>query len=202
MSVLPYPRLYIGSYATDLMKHIKGKGFKIFDTRVDCNEEVSISLLMDMFFEYVEPFYQTGMDVPLVLGDLSVMSKTQPPRLLKFLEEAKVKICLFATYDNVLDTIVSRCPTVLKSKQDLTNVRWRGLSSYDKDDPEQKTPYTELDEMIKERKASKSPMREEEILSRMATICPELYIQKNVFSNTSINYKTIPIIRDVLNKFN
>ena len=67
------------------------------------------------YYQFVEP------NTPLVIYDLSILSKKALNRLLKFLEEYKHPIILGASVDNFDNILLSRIKTYIRFSKDSTS---------------------------------------------------------------------------------
>lgn len=73
---------------------------------------------LDEIRELVDYYHGvSALDYPLVIGDLSFLPNTKMAEalLLKFLEESRLNIIIYATHDTLSGVILSRMRTIIKS---------------------------------------------------------------------------------------
>lgn len=95
-----YPRLYIGRAAQEFKKRM--------NLRV-------IQVTKDSITDFLDYYSNIPMMInPLVIEDLYTLSFDCQSRLLKFIEDTKLKIILLSSEDNIIPTVLSRMSLVYK----------------------------------------------------------------------------------------
>lgn len=95
-----FPKLFVGGAAQSFKSYIKKNNFN-YEINYISDREDLVSLI-ETFSKYKE------YHLPVIISDISFLSKKDQSLLLKFMDDSKLNIILLASRDNILGTIISR----------------------------------------------------------------------------------------------
>ena len=95
-----FPKLFIGDAAKSFISYLKKNNYNYQVNSITSRDEL-ISFI-ELYSSYI------NYSLPVIISDISLLSKRDQSLLLKFIDDTKLNIILLASRDNILDTIISR----------------------------------------------------------------------------------------------
>jgi hypothetical protein len=95
-----YHKLFVGGASLSFKNYLKKNNYN-YDIDYITDRDDLISLI-DKYSHY------KNYSLPVIISDISYLSKRDQSLLLKFMDDTSLNIILLASRDNILDTIISR----------------------------------------------------------------------------------------------
>lgn len=95
-----FPKLFIGQAAIAFRQYLNKHNY---------NYEIHHIIDKEDLMDLIEKFsHYASYTLPVIISDISFLSKQEQSMLLKFMDDSNLNIILLASRDNILDTIISR----------------------------------------------------------------------------------------------
>jgi hypothetical protein len=95
-----FPKLFIGQAAMAFRQYLNKHNY---------NYEIHYIVDKEDLIDLIEKFsHYANYTLPVIISDVSFLSKQEQSMLLKFMDDSNLNIILLASRDNILDTIISR----------------------------------------------------------------------------------------------
>ena len=95
-----FPKLFVGGAAAAFKSYLKKNNYSYEINYISDREDL---------LNFIEAFsHYKNYTLPVIVSDVSLLSKKDQSLLLKFMDDSNLNIILLASRDNILDTIISR----------------------------------------------------------------------------------------------
>ena len=95
-----FPKLFVGGAAAAFKNYLKKNNYSYEINYISDREDL---------LNFIEAFsHYKNYTLPVIVSDVSFLSKKDQSLLLKFMDDSNLNIILLASRDNILDTIISR----------------------------------------------------------------------------------------------
>lgn len=95
-----FPKLFVGAASVSFQNYIKKHNY---------DYQINYIASRDDLISFIELYSgYKNYTLPVIISDISYLSKADQSLLLKFMDDTNLNIILLASRDNILDTIISR----------------------------------------------------------------------------------------------